>query len=105
MVAIPPRIRALVRTGVVKAIYIGPTDLAISLGLPPLPMLKAKKVLDTVKYILNESKKSNIKAGIHCPDGNTAKEMLHIGFDFVSIAADYALMAKATKSELELARG
>ena len=87
-----------------KAIYVGPTDLAVSLGLPPLPMLKDKKLLDTVKYILKNTKQSNIKAGIHCPDGKTSKEMLNMGFNFVSVSADYALMAKAAKLELELAR-
>ena len=54
------------------AVYIGPSDLALTMGHMP-SINPVDEVNDAISYILEESKKSNIKTGIHCPNGKTVK--------------------------------
>jgi 4-hydroxy-2-oxoheptanedioate aldolase len=84
------------------AIYVGPSDLALSMGY--VPFTHEDAVEDAIKHVLEESKQGNIKSAIHCPSGKSAKERLDMGFDFVTIAADFALLAQVSKSEILAAR-
>ena len=87
------------------AIYIGPNDLAISLGNPPMAEPTAKNVIEAVATILAAANRHGIMAGIHCPSGESARDKLDKGFRFVTIANDVRLMASAAKAEIEAARG
>ena len=80
------------------AVYVGPSDLAISLGFKP--MKEEKEVEDTIKFIVDSCKKNNIKAGIHCPDGKTVKERFDMGYNLGTISADAALLSQASKREI-----
>jgi 4-hydroxy-2-oxoheptanedioate aldolase len=66
------------------SIYIGPNDLAISLGFGPSGVPTDKPVLDSIKYIVDTAKKHNIYAGIHCGSTKMAKEMVALGFQYVA---------------------
>ena len=80
------------------SIYIGPNDLAISLGYRPGSVPTDKVVLDAIKYIVDTAKKHKIYAGIHCGSTKMAKEMIALGFQFVTLLADNALLNTAAKS-------
>ncbi len=84
------------------AIYIGPSDLSISLGVHPLEAFKSSKSEEVIKYILHNAQSKNIKAGIHCPNGSVAYNQLKLGFDFATISADAVLLSNAVKSELDI---
>ncbi len=85
-------------------IYVGPSDLAISLGHPPSPEPKDPDVIDAVATIVAAAKRNNVAAGIHCPNGASAKDKIASGFQFVTIANDARLMAAAARSEIAAAR-
>lgn len=87
------------------AIYVGPNDLAISLGNPPNPEPTAPNVIEAVDEILAAAKRNNVKAGIHCPSGASALDKFNKGFRFATIANDARLLAQAAKSEIATARG
>ncbi len=87
------------------AIYIGPNDLAISLGNPPLPEPTAPNVIEAVDTILAAAKRHDVVAGIHCPDGASAKHKFDKGFQFATIANDARLMATAANAQIAVARG
>ena len=84
------------------AVYVGPSDLAISLGYKP--MQEEKEVEDTIKFILDSCKKHNVKAGIHCPNGQVSKNRFEMGYNLATIAADFALLASASVSEIKIAK-
>jgi 4-hydroxy-2-oxoheptanedioate aldolase len=87
------------------AIYIGPNDLAISLGNPPNPEPTAPNVKAAVDEILAAAKRHKVAAGIHCPSGASARDKIERGFQLVTIANDARLMAQAAGDEIKLARG
>jgi 4-hydroxy-2-oxoheptanedioate aldolase len=79
------------------SIYVGPSDLSITLGCKPgfPPEAKAVKV---IKVIAEAAKRHGIYAGIHCGDGKMAKEMISYGYQFVTLLADNAFLAGAAKA-------
>ncbi len=86
-------------------IYIGPNDLALSLGNPPNPEPTAPNVVEAVDTILAAAKKHKVAAGIHCPSGASARDKIDKGFQFTTIANDSRLMAMASNAEIQVARG
>jgi 4-hydroxy-2-oxoheptanedioate aldolase len=79
-------------------IYIGPNDLALTLGRTPSGTPTDKVVVDAIKTILQGAKKHRIPAGIHCGSTAMAKEMIGLGFQFVTLLADNAFLATAAKN-------
>ena len=82
----------------VDACYIGPADLALSMGLDmnnPGPDHEAAML-----EVLKAAKKVGKAAGKHC--GGSADVSLRIsqGFQFLALASDAGLMAKAAREEL-----
>ena len=80
------------------AVYVGPSDLAITMGY--LPGVYEKEVEDCISYIVKTCKKKNIKAGIHCPNGKSVKERFDIGYNLGTISADSTLLTQASKREI-----
>jgi len=80
------------------AIYIGPNDLAISLGCAPSGVPTDPIVVDAIKTIVAGAKRHDIYAGIHCGSTAMAKQMIGLGFQFVTLLADNAFLAAAAKS-------
>jgi 4-hydroxy-2-oxoheptanedioate aldolase len=83
------------------SIYIGPNDLAISLGFGPSGVPTDKPVLDAIKYIVDTAKKHKIYAGIHTGSTKMAKEMIALGFQYVTLLADNAFLASAAKAAVQ----
>lgn len=80
------------------ALYIGPNDLALTLGCAPAPVPTDPVVLKAIKTILAGAKRHGIYAGLHCGSTAMAKEMIGLGFQFVTLLADNAFLAGAAKS-------
>ncbi|MEQ1880970.1 MAG: aldolase/citrate lyase family protein [Burkholderiales bacterium] len=79
------------------SLYVGPNDLAISLGFPPSGVPNDKVVLDAIRTIAAGAKKHGVAAGIHCGSTAMAKEMIAQGFQFVTLMADNALLLNAAQ--------
>lgn len=86
-------------------IYVGPSDLAISLGHPPSPEPVAPNVLEAIDEILAAAARNGVKAGIHCPNGASVREKFQRGFRFATVTNDARLMTMAAKAEIAAARG
>ena len=95
----------ILTTPTLDAIYVGPSDLAISLGYKPDGDPKEPAVLDAIGTILAAAKKHNIVAGIHCADGAMVARMAKDGFQFCTIANDTRLLAAKAAQEVGIARG
>ncbi len=79
------------------ALYVGPNDLAISLGYAPSGVPTDAVVIDAIKTIAAGAKRHGIYAGIHCGSTAMAKQMIGLGFQFVTLLADNAFLAAAAK--------
>jgi 4-hydroxy-2-oxoheptanedioate aldolase len=88
----------------VDGIYIGPSDLALSLGLPPTLEVTQEEHVEAVQRIRVACHEHNIAAGIHCPSGEWARRHAEAGFDLVTVATDAPLLRQAALRELSAAR-
>jgi 4-hydroxy-2-oxoheptanedioate aldolase len=80
------------------ALYIGPNDLAITLGCAPSGVPTDPIVINAIKTIVAGAKRHGIYAGIHCGSTAMAKQMIALGFQFLTLMADNAFLASAAKS-------
>lgn len=87
------------------AIYVGPSDLAISLGFPPQAVPREPEVVRAIDRILEACKRHGRIAGIHCGSGEMAQEMIGKGFQLTSLMNDVRLLSLGAKGAIEAARG
>ena len=82
------------------AIYIGPTDLALALGLPPIMDNDDPKHIATVNRILEACKRHKIIAGIHTNSAKFTQRYLDQGFQMVMLCPDRNAMMNYVKTEV-----
>ena len=87
------------------AIYVGPSDLAISLSESPDAMARAPKVQAAIEQILDKALKHDVIPAIHTGSGEMAKEYLGKGWRLTTIQNDMRLMLAGAASALAAARG
>ena len=88
----------------VDGIYVGPADLAISLGLAPTMDVTEKAHVEAVRRIRETCRKHGIAVGIHAASGEWAKRHAEAEFDMVTVAPDATLLKGAARREVEVAR-
>jgi len=86
------------------AVYIGPSDLSLSLGCPPTLNPEAAVVLDTIARIRTAARAAGKAAGIHCGSPERVRRMLGEGFNFASVATDSGLLRNALAAAAEDSR-
>jgi 4-hydroxy-2-oxoheptanedioate aldolase len=96
---------AIVSTPHLGGVYVGPADLALSLGLPPRGDNDDPKHLAAVEKILAACKRHGVPAGIHTGGLEWSKRRLAMGFDFVTLGADSGFMMQAVSADLATVRG
>ncbi|MGH9105690.1 MAG: HpcH/HpaI aldolase family protein [Acidimicrobiales bacterium] len=94
----------IVATEGVTAVYLGPSDLSLALGLPP-GSVGAPAFVRTVEEIRLACAEHGVVAGMHCYDGKTARRAVEQGFGMVTVASDLGLLRRGVASELAVARG
>lgn len=89
-------------------VYIGPSDLALSLGGTPKPDQTDPEVVAAIEHICGSAKAHGVVPGIHCAAPSYAKSMIDQGFQLVTLGNDNTLLAGAAKGavgELRAALG
>lgn len=81
----------------IDSIYVGPADLAFSLGKTPKLDSEDSEQLGMYEKLLAACKKRSIYPGIHCGAPSYAARMIQMGFRLTTIANDSGLMAKAAR--------
>ncbi|WP_449256527.1 HpcH/HpaI aldolase family protein [Bosea sp. (in: a-proteobacteria)] len=82
----------------VDGVYVGPTDLAFSLGLPPVFDTDNPELLSIYRRIVEETRKRGRFAAIHTMDPVYAARMLDIGFGLVTVGGDAVFIAKGARA-------
>jgi len=74
-------------------VFIGPTDLGLSLGREPRADQSDPVVVKAIDEILAAAKTAGKRAAIYCKSVDYAKAMIAKGFDFVVVTSDEALLS------------
>lgn len=85
----------------IDSLFIGPNDLAASLGVPggydnPHPDHKA-----AVSQILQTGKRFNIPVGIHCGSAEEVNRRIEEGFQWMPIVSDARFLSSAVQNAIE----
>src|SRR5919107_3540184 len=98
------RVGEIAATPGLDGIYIGPSDLALSLGLTPTLEIMEGEHAAAVRRIREACHEHGIAAGIHAPSGEWASRHVQAGFDLITVASDAPLLRGAASREMSKAR-
>jgi 4-hydroxy-2-oxoheptanedioate aldolase len=89
----------------IDGVYVGPSDLSMSLGQPPSLDPQDGEVLGAIRTICEGTRKHGKIAGIHTDGAATTVRRINEGFQFCSILNDVRLMAVAASAVVREVRG
>ena len=91
---------AILDTPGLDGIYVGPNDLALSLGVRP-GIEKDGPVAEAIGLILSAARQRNLLAGIFCSDAALARQRLAEGFHLVTPGNDAGVLAQGCKARIQ----
>jgi 4-hydroxy-2-oxoheptanedioate aldolase len=97
-------LEAIAATPGLDGIYVGPSDLAVSLGVSPRAADLGPEHAAAVSRIREVCRARGLVAGIHCARGDEARARAAAGFGLVTAAMDFAVLAAGGARELRAAR-
>ncbi len=96
---------AIFSTPGLDGIYIGPSDLSLSLtGRPGFDHAEGTVQYETIMRILEKCREYGLKAGIHTGAADYAAKMREAGFHLTTVGSDMRMMLLGMKNELEKLR-
>ncbi len=84
---------AICATPGLDGVFVGPSDLSISLSGGRSNDSQVKETQDALKAILNAAKKARIVAGIYCGGAELAQRYAGMGFSYLPIGSDANYLA------------
>lgn len=94
----------IVKVEGIDAIYVGPADLSISLGLPPGSDNEADSFQDAIRHVLSACEASGIAPGIHSIP-SLVQTRLEQGFRMVTATSNLGAAVGGARAHLAIARG
>lgn len=88
----------------IDGIYIGPADLALTMGLPPSLDIRPGPHAEAIQKVLDTCNDLGVVAGIHCGSAGQAIARSEMGFRMVSAISDVTVLVNGASSELEAFR-
>ena len=95
---------AILATEGLDGVYVGPSDLTLSMGLGANGDSTDQRFIVALQHIVARGRAAGRHLGMHCANGPQAKRMVEMGFDFVTVGSDTGLMTEAGRSRLALVR-
>ena len=89
----------------VDGVYIGPADLAISLGVGLGKMFEAQTHVDAIEHVRETATRSGIIPGLHTGGGAQARRFADAGFRMCTLSSDASMLRQVAQAELAAARG
>jgi 4-hydroxy-2-oxoheptanedioate aldolase len=86
------------------AVFIGPSDLALALGLPPRGDTDEARHVEAVGRIQETCQRLRVPIGIHTTSLDYAKKRLAKGFDFVTVGSDAGHLAQGVATAVAATR-
>ena len=94
------KMEEIISTPGLDGAYIGPTDLALALGLPPVMDNDEPLHIATVNRMLELCKKHNVIAGMHTNSSKFTQRYIDQGFQMVMLVSDRGAMTSFVKAEV-----
>jgi 4-hydroxy-2-oxoheptanedioate aldolase len=88
-----------------NGVYIGPSDLSLSMGKTPTLDPTDETVLKAIGIILKETRERGLIAGVHTDGPKTAHKRFEEGFQYCTILNDVRLLAVGAANAVREARG
>lgn len=98
------RVRELAEVPGIDGFYIGPADLAMSMGLSPADYLKNTAHAEASQRVLNAARERDLVAGIHCGSAEEALQRIAQGFLFCPALSDASALSAAARAALRTVR-
>ena len=86
-------------------VYIGPGDMSSSYGLKPKFDIKEDPIYKNIQMIAKKTKEHGKIAGIHNGTTAYAKEMIEIGYQFVTVSSDFRSMSTHAQQIIDEMKG
>jgi len=96
---------AILSTPGLDGIYIGPNDLALSMGETPTIDPTNPKVVAEIERIIDAANAKGIPAGIHCGAPEYAANIIKRGAKLATIGSDGRLLAAAASAAVKACKG
>ena len=96
---------AILSTPGLDGVYIGPTDLALTMGKPPVLDPTDTEVVAAIEKIIDATNAKGLGAGIHCATPEYAAKMIARGAKLVTIASDGRLLQSAAQAAVAECKG
>lgn len=87
----------------IDGVYVGPSDLGLSLGYEPTLDPTAPEVLDAIATIAARTKSAGAVAGLHTGSPEMIRRAFAQGYDFASLLTDARLFTSAVVTQLAAA--
>jgi len=84
----------------IDAVYIGPSDLSLSLGCRPMFDDVDAPVAQAIDHIVERAKAHGVQAGVHNGRPDVARARIAKGFRFVTVGSDARLLAAGSQDIL-----
>jgi 4-hydroxy-2-oxoheptanedioate aldolase len=81
-------------------VYVGPGDLALTLGLAPTLVPQPGRHADAIATIREACQAAGIAAGIQCHSGDQAQQRADEGFTMITVCGDTHLVRSGAQAEL-----
>jgi 4-hydroxy-2-oxoheptanedioate aldolase len=98
------RLDAILDVPGIDAVYVGPADLSITLGLPPGNNDDRPEFVAALERVVAACRARGIAPGIHASAALAARRRA-MGFRMITVSADQLALGDAMRAELKLARG
>ncbi|MFC1899832.1 HpcH/HpaI aldolase/citrate lyase family protein [Chloroflexota bacterium] len=95
------RIEELAEAPGIDGFYIGPADLAISLGIPPMKYLESDKHAEACQKVLNVAKDHNLVAGVQCASPEEVVQRVKQGFMLSNAVNDVGAVTAGANTALK----
>lgn len=87
-----------------SGVYVGPADLAMSLGHRPAEALTTPAVLDAIGRIRSAASDAGIVPAIHANAGEAGKAMAELGFRMITLASESQALRRGAAEHLKEAQ-
>jgi 4-hydroxy-2-oxoheptanedioate aldolase len=87
----------------IDAVYVGPADLSVTLGLPPGNNDREPRFVAALEKVVAGCRARGIVPGIHASAALAARRR-EMGFQMITVSGDQTALSEATRADLALAR-
>jgi 4-hydroxy-2-oxoheptanedioate aldolase len=94
------KMEEIISTPGIDAVYIGPTDLALALGLPPVMDNDDPRHVATVNRVLETCRKHKVIAAMHTMSAKYTQRYIDQGFRMVMLTSDRISITNYMKAEV-----